>query len=98
MVYPLSHFQFFLTCYIISVSIFRNPFLIFYLDKQHPIALEKLSMSVELRFSSSPLPSCTSMGVWVHSRGVAYSTLLRMEHLQWMAWLDFPGLKVILGF
>jgi hypothetical protein len=35
--------------------------------------------------------------VWVHSRGVAYSTFLRMEHLQWMAWLDFP-LKVILGF
>ncbi len=40
----------------VSVNVFHNLFLIFDLDMQHPVLLEKLPMSVELRISSSPCP------------------------------------------
>ncbi len=68
----LSHFQ------LVSVNTFRNPFLIFNLDKQHLFWLDKLpiALSVELGISSSlflkfSLPSCTPLvcGFILYSRG-----------------------------
>ncbi len=41
---PSQCFQLFLTCFL---NVFRNPFFIFDLDKQHPVWMEKLPMSVQ---------------------------------------------------
>jgi hypothetical protein len=82
--YPLSHFQHFLTCWF-CLYIFRNPFLIFFLDKQHPLWLEKLPMSALLRISSSPMGVFNSR-VW--SPFSYPSWCIQLVDF----WLYFPGL------
>ncbi len=91
---------------VVSVRIFSNPFCILCLDKEHPVGLEKLPMSLELRISSSPffkfplLHPCVCGG---YSRGPPFSYpgwCIQLSAEGWNtcgaveAWLYFPSLKV----
>ncbi len=105
---PLSHFQLFLACcgcrY--SVNIFCNLFFFFSLDTQHPIALEKLPMSIELRNYLFPLSfnvlvyAHVNVGVFTRTPFIPYPvwcnrTLQQMDGATDVdAWLYFLVIKV----
>ncbi len=72
-VYPLYHFQIFLT--VVSLNVFRNTFLTFYLGKQHPV-LEQLPISTVLRISSSPFLEIPSDLLYTHVSVLEIFTIL----------------------
>jgi hypothetical protein len=83
----------------VSVNVFRNLFLIFDLDMQHPVLLENYRC---LSSYGSLLPLVlvyTHVCVGAFTRTPFFrsclvdSTLQQKEHL-WDAWLYFPGTKV----
>ncbi len=94
-VYPLSYFQVFLSLLVIALKIFRHQFFIFYLDKQNPVGLEKLSMSAGYPLCPRVQPcvcGCIHETPFFLARLSGFNSSAEGSPVD--SCPDFPGLKV----